>query len=89
MAGTQTLPLQIAQAPAAGDVLEVRTSGTRIGVYIHGVLKGGVDEFKIETSAPMAPAPGAFRCCQSWPRRCKAFEGTVEAPPVRRPLLCP
>ncbi|MFP2924550.1 hypothetical protein ACLESO_04910 [Pyxidicoccus sp. 3LG] len=42
--GTQTFPLQIAQAPVAGDVLEVRASGTRIDVYINGVLKGGVND---------------------------------------------
>lgn len=42
--GTQSFPLQIAQAPAAGDVLEVRASGTRIDVYLNGVLKGGVTD---------------------------------------------
>ncbi|MDC0711453.1 hypothetical protein POL68_23480 [Stigmatella sp. ncwal1] len=49
--GTQTFPLQIAQAPAAGDVLEVRTSGTRIDVYINGVLKGGVNDASHQTAA--------------------------------------
>lgn len=48
--GTQTFPLQIAQAPAAGDVLEVRTSGTRIDVYINGVLKGGVNDTSHQTA---------------------------------------
>lgn len=52
--GTQTFPLQIAQAPAAGDVLEVRTSGSRIDVYINGVLKGGVND----TSHQMATRVG-------------------------------
>jgi hypothetical protein len=42
--GTQTFPLQINQAPVAGDVLEVRTSGDRIDVYINGVFKGGVND---------------------------------------------
>jgi hypothetical protein len=42
--GTQTFPLQISQVPVAGDVLEVRTSGDRIDVYINGVLKGGVND---------------------------------------------
>ncbi|HZH13244.1 MAG TPA: hypothetical protein VE057_02670 [Archangium sp.] len=42
--GTQTFPLAIAQAPVAGDVLEVRASGDRIDVYINGVLKGGVND---------------------------------------------
>ena len=42
--GTQTFPLSISQAPAAGDVLEVRTSGDRVDVYINGVLKGGVND---------------------------------------------
>lgn len=44
VAGTQSFPLQIAQAPVAGDVLEVRASGTRIDVYINGVYKGGVND---------------------------------------------
>ncbi|WNG33408.1 hypothetical protein F0U61_07085 [Archangium violaceum] len=41
---TQYFPLQIEQAPVAGDVLEVRASGTRIDVYINGVHKGGVND---------------------------------------------
>lgn len=48
--GTQTFPLQIVQAPAAGDVLEVRLSGTRIDVFINGVLKGGVDDASHQTA---------------------------------------
>ncbi|QSQ28621.1 hypothetical protein JY651_29995 [Pyxidicoccus parkwayensis] len=44
VAGTQSFPLQIAQAPVAGDVLEVRASGTRIDVYINGVYKGGIND---------------------------------------------
>ncbi|WP_224365345.1 hypothetical protein [Hyalangium versicolor] len=44
LSGTQTFPLQIAQVPVAGDVLEVRASGTRIDVYINGVYKGGVND---------------------------------------------
>ncbi|MCP3138655.1 hypothetical protein [Pyxidicoccus xibeiensis] len=50
VAGTQTFPLQLAQAPVAGDVLEVRTSGTRIDVYINGVLKGGVNDASHQTA---------------------------------------
>ncbi|AKF85552.1 hypothetical protein MFUL124B02_13500 [Myxococcus fulvus 124B02] len=44
LGGTQTFPLQIAQAPVAGDVLEVRATDTRIDVYINGVHKGGVND---------------------------------------------
>ncbi|NMO15779.1 hypothetical protein HPC49_03475 [Pyxidicoccus fallax] len=50
LGGTQTFPLQINQAPVAGDVLEVRTSGTRIDVYINGVLKGGVNDATHQTA---------------------------------------
>ncbi|RKH65688.1 hypothetical protein [Corallococcus llansteffanensis] len=48
--GTQTFPLQIAQAPVAGDVLEVRTSGSRIDVFINGVAKGGVTDTSHQTA---------------------------------------
>jgi hypothetical protein len=48
--GTQTFPLQIAQAPVAGDVLEVRTNGSRIDVYINGVARGGVTDTSHQTA---------------------------------------
>ncbi|MFP2910218.1 hypothetical protein ACLESD_35300 [Pyxidicoccus sp. 3LFB2] len=48
--GTQSFPLQIAQAPVAGDVLEVRANGSRIDVYINGVAKGGVTDTSHQTA---------------------------------------